>query len=160
MFSKITRHKESRIIVYRQQYFVTHTNHVSPDMRDTSNTDPSWWSYCHSAFYISAVKHTCLSMIKWKLPGGLPEIFSRHRKSTILTCCVHLWGCVFDTNMLCVCDRWMNFELTYVCMFSRVKFCCFVSWKVLEAQKIHRAQKSGRFPFLTKPYTYDKVVCM
>ena len=28
----------------------------------------------------------------------------------------------------------------------------------MEAQRIHRAQKSGRFPYLTKPYTYDKVV--
>ncbi|XP_020609082.1 MAP kinase-activated protein kinase 5-like isoform X1 [Orbicella faveolata] len=32
----------------------------------------------------------------------------------------------------------------------------YVSPQVLEAQRIHRAQKSGRFPFLTKPYTYDK----
>lgn len=31
-------------------------------------------------------------------------------------------------------------------------------FKVLEAQRIHRAQKSGRFPFLSKPYTYDKVM--
>ncbi|XP_058962989.1 MAP kinase-activated protein kinase 5 isoform X1 [Pocillopora verrucosa] len=32
----------------------------------------------------------------------------------------------------------------------------YVSPQVLEAQRIHRAQKSGRFPFLSKPYTYDK----
>ncbi|XP_029198306.1 MAP kinase-activated protein kinase 5-like [Acropora millepora] len=32
----------------------------------------------------------------------------------------------------------------------------YVSPQVLEAQRIHRAQKSGRFPYLTKPYTYDK----
>ncbi|XP_031551117.1 MAP kinase-activated protein kinase 5-like isoform X3 [Actinia tenebrosa] len=32
----------------------------------------------------------------------------------------------------------------------------YVSPQVLEAQRIHRAQKSGRFPFLAKPYTYDK----
>ncbi|PFX24120.1 MAP kinase-activated protein kinase 5 [Stylophora pistillata] len=33
----------------------------------------------------------------------------------------------------------------------------YVSPQVLEAQRIHRAQKSGRFPFLSKPYTYDKL---
>ncbi|XP_032234097.2 MAP kinase-activated protein kinase 5-like isoform X2 [Nematostella vectensis] len=32
----------------------------------------------------------------------------------------------------------------------------YVSPQVLEAQRIHRAQKSGRFPYLAKPYTYDK----